>query len=113
MNKEIAIITERVSEKFCRSLKRSLFYGMQDAVRNMFGLKPELATLRKAEFWALQDVSFELKAGECLGVIGQNGCGKSTLLRLLNGIFPPTTRRSKFGEGLEHLLRLALAFIQI
>ena len=41
------------------------------------------------ELWALRDVSFEVKRGEVLGVIGRNGCGKTTLLRLIAGIFPP------------------------
>jgi len=44
---------------------------------------------RKERFWALKDISFELKHGETLGVIGRNGVGKSTLLRLLVGIISP------------------------
>ncbi len=48
-----------------------------------------MLTSRKKEFWALQDINFELKRGETLGLIGQNGSGKTTLLRLINGIFPP------------------------
>jgi len=45
--------------------------------------------LRKNEFWALKDVSFELKKGECLGIVGSNGAGKTTVLSLLNGIYLP------------------------
>jgi lipopolysaccharide transport system ATP-binding protein len=45
--------------------------------------------LRDGEFFAVKDVSFELRRGECLGLIGHNGAGKTTLLKMLNGLIKP------------------------
>ncbi len=64
-------------------------YGIQDIARNSLGLSARSETLRDKEFWAVNDVSFELKRGETLGLIGANGAGKTTMLKMLNGIFWP------------------------
>lgn len=88
MEKDIVISVENVSKKFCKDLKKSLFYGLSDIVSQTFrGTSKK--ELRKEEFWAVKDVSFKLRKGECLGLIGHNGAGKSTLLKMLNGIIAP------------------------
>lgn len=89
MDKDTVIKVENLSKKFCRSLKRSMFYGSLDVAKNMFGIKVNTGKLRKDEFWALENVNFEIKKGETFGLIGANGSGKTTLLRMITGIFPP------------------------
>jgi len=93
MDNDTVIKVEHLSKKYCNFLKRSMYYGMTDIGRNMFGLASHSERLRKGEFWALDDVSFDVKKGETLGIIGANGSGKTTLLKLLNGIFWPDRGR--------------------
>ena len=65
----------------------------------------------KAEFvWALQDINFEVKRGEILGIIGKNGAGKSTLLKLLSRITSPTTGSIKSAGRLASLLEVGTGF---
>lgn len=104
---EVLVRVEGVSKKFCRSLKKSLWYGVQDIAAELhpfrgkseklksdsaseeFNHSPEKRPLRDGEFWAVNDVSFELRRGECLGLIGHNGAGKTSLLKMLNGLIKP------------------------
>ena len=102
---DVLIKVENVSKKFCRSLKRSMLYGMEDISRDLLHLPNTSDKLRRDEFWAVDKVSFKVKRGECLGIIGRNGAGKSTLLKMLNGIIQPDkgkiTIKGKVGALIE------------
>lgn len=118
---DVLVRVEGVSKKFCRDLKKSLWYGVKDvaAELNPFGSNnveaqgtnhKELPPLREGEFWAVKDVSFELRRGECLGLIGRNGAGKTTLLKMLNGLIKPDSGSIEMRGRVGALIALGAGF---
>lgn len=110
MDEDVVLKAENISKKFTRTLKRSLYYGALDVTRSMLGVPYRTDELRQGEFWALQDIDFELRKGESLGIIGLNGSGKSTLLRVLNGIFPPDKGSVKIRGRIGGLIAVGAGF---
>lgn len=104
-NNEVLISCEGVSKKFCKDFKRSLWYGIKDVSLSFSSKGNHNSGLRKDEFWAVKDINFEVRRGECLGLIGHNGAGKSTLLKILNGLITPDvgqiTMRGRVGALIE------------
>ena len=107
---EVVLSVEQISKKFCRDLKRSLFYGVRDIASELTGGQRKSDTLRNGEFWALEAVSFQLRRGEALGLVGSNGAGKSTLLRIISGLIKPDTGRVRAKGRLAPLIALGAGF---
>lgn len=110
MMNDTVIRVENVSKKYCKELKHTMRYGIQDIAKNAIGLSSRSERLRDGEFWALNDVSFEVKKGESIGIIGANGSGKSTLLKLLNGIFMPDKGRIEISGKVGALIEVGAGF---
>ncbi|MBI4962532.1 MAG: ATP-binding cassette domain-containing protein [Desulfomonile tiedjei] len=107
---EVILKVEGVSKKFSYSLKDVLKYGTRRLFREFFGLPSQTDRLEAGEFWALDDLSFELKRGETLGIIGRNGAGKSTLLKIVNGIFLPDRGRVAIKGTVAGLIEIGAGF---
>jgi lipopolysaccharide transport system ATP-binding protein len=107
---EILLATHGVSKRFSRNYRTSLIHGARDIFGELFGVPYARNQLRKSEFWALRDITFELRRGEAIGIVGRNGSGKTTLMRIIAGLINPTDGRVTLNGRLAPMLALGAGF---
>jgi lipopolysaccharide transport system ATP-binding protein len=106
-----AIVFDRVWKKFQLGERHdSLRDLVPSMARRMLGRTRSEELDGDQEFWALKDVSFEVRPGEALGIIGPNGAGKSTVLKLLTKIMKPTRGRCGITGRVGALIEVAAGF---
>ena len=104
------VVFDSVWKKFRRGERHDSLRDLIPAVvRSVMGRTRD-DELQQREFWALEDVSFEVPAGEALGIIGPNGAGKSTTLKLLTRILRPTRGRCHVRGRVGALIEVAAGF---
>src|SRR3954467_6778199 len=112
MGKEAIIKAEGLSKQYLLNKNNvpksdTLFGNVMAGIRN---LKNIASKKEMIDFWALQNVSFEINQGDRVGIIGRNGAGKSTLLKVLSRITPPTKGRVEITGRVASLLEVGTGF---
>ena len=99
------IRVEHVSMKFNLGIEKN--YSMKEAFIAMFDKKRRQ---KPTEFWALDDLTFNVKKGEVVVLIGSNGAGKSTLLKVVSGVMKPTKGKVEVRGIISPMIELGAGF---
>ncbi|NBQ85315.1 MAG: ABC transporter ATP-binding protein, partial [Methylophilaceae bacterium] len=104
MSKPILEI-QHIGKKYRIQQSQQPYISLRDSLGQWFKPKSQ-----SQDFWALNDVSFTVNAGDTIGIIGKNGAGKSTLLKILSRITPPTTGKVISRGRIASLLEVGTGF---
>src|SRR5438477_3525773 len=123
MTSDVVIRAEGLGKKYVigHTAERERYVALRDVlVRGAHNLWRKTADMARGraivagdaveEFWALRDISFEVKRGEVLGIVGRNGAGKSTLLKILSRITEPSEGRVTIRGRVASLLEVGTGF---
>jgi ABC-type polysaccharide/polyol phosphate transport system ATPase subunit len=105
-----AVVFDRVWKKFNRAQRFNSLRDLIPAMVSGLARRQRNDELHGKEFWALQDVSFEVRPGEALGIIGPNGAGKSTVLKVLTRILRADSGTSRVHGRVGALVEIAAGF---
>ncbi len=101
---DYAIEVKNVSLEFCLLFRKNV-----SSIKEYF-IKKVKREISKDSFWALKDISFNVKKGEAVGLVGKNGCGKSTMLKTIAGVLTPTMGTVKVNGTVAPMIELGAGF---